>query len=154
MLAVSIEQRAVIGRLVCSVCLLLTAYCLLACRVPNLATPQCSEARDAVRRFYSFHFGNDMRQSAENVEAREQFLTLELLESFSSVGETSKDYFTATENYPKAFRVGSCSSETDKKATLQVLLFWRDDTKSEQKEVHVETVKVGDKWLINKVSDQ
>ncbi|MBK8464805.1 MAG: hypothetical protein IPL32_03160 [Chloracidobacterium sp.] len=92
-----------------------------------------------------------MRPSAENLKAREQFLTSELISSLSASTETAKDYFTATENYPKAFRVGECKLESDDKATLQVLLLWRDDTKSEQKEVHVEAVKVGDKWLINKV---
>ena len=53
----------------------------------------------------------------------------------------------------KAFRVGECSSDSDEKATLQVLLLWRDDTKNEQKQVYVEAVKVGEEWLINKVSN-
>jgi hypothetical protein len=92
-----------------------------------------------------------MHPSAENLKTREQFLTSELIGTLSGSTETAKDYFTATENYPKAFRVGSCTSESDDKAILQVVLLWRDDTKSEQKEVKVETVKTGDKWLINKV---
>jgi len=94
-----------------------------------------------------------MHPSPENLKAREQFLTRELIKVLSASSETSRDYFTATENYPKAFRVGSCSSDSNDKVTLQVLLLWRDDTKSEQKEVHVETVKTGDAWLINKVSN-
>jgi len=124
-----------------------------SCSIPSLEKPQCTEARDAVKRFYSFHFGNDMHPSPENLKAREQFLTSELIKVLSASSETSRDYFTATENYPKAFRVGSCSSDSNDKVTLQVLLLWRDDTKSEQKEVHVETVKTGDAWLINKVSN-
>jgi len=124
-----------------------------SCSIPSLEKPQCTEARDAVKRFYSFHFGNDMHPSPENLKAREQFLTRELIKVLSASSETSRDYFTATENYPKAFRVGSCSSDSNDKVTLQVLLLWRDDTKSEQKEVHVETVKTGDAWLINKVSN-
>ena len=124
-----------------------------SCSIPSLEKPQCTEARDAVKRFYSFHFGNDMRPSPENLKARAQFLTSELIKVLSASSETSRDYFTATENYPKAFRVGSCSSDSNDKVTLQVLLLWRDDTKSEQKEVHVETVKTGDAWLINKVSN-
>ncbi len=155
MLAVSREQRAVVfvWRTVRLICLLLTAYCLLSCSLPNLERPQCTAAREAVKRFYSFHFGNDMHPSAENLKAREQFLTSELIRSLSAATESAKDYFTATEDYPKAFRVGSCTSESDDKATLQVLLLWRDDTRNEQKEVHVETVKVGDKWLINNVAE-
>ena len=135
---------------VCSVAILFFAT---ACSVPNLEEPQCTVARDTVKRFYSFHFGNDMHPSPENLKAREQFLTSELISTLSASTETAKDYFTATENYPKAFRVGECTSGSDDKATFQVLLLWRDDTKSEQKEVHVETVKAGDKWLINNVAE-
>ncbi|MEO6052146.1 MAG: hypothetical protein ABIP78_12560 [Pyrinomonadaceae bacterium] len=80
-------------------------------------------------------------------------MSSELIGSLSGANETARDYFTATDNYPKAFRVGECKSDADDRAALQILLLWRDDTKSEQKEVHVETIKVGDKWLINKVSN-
>ncbi len=134
-----------------SVCSVAIFFFALACSVPSLEKPQCVAARDTVKRFYSFHFGNDMHPSADNLKAREQFLTSELISSLSASTETAKDYFTATEDYPKAFRVGECISGSDDKVILQVLLLWRDDTKSEQKEVHVETVKVSDKWLINKV---
>ena len=94
-----------------------------------------------------------MRPSPENLKAREQFLTSDLIKALSASRETSKDYFTATDNYPKAFRVGSCILDAEDKARLQVLLLWRDETKSEQKEVQVETVKTGEAWLINKVSN-
>ena len=152
-LAVGNGQLVVALRTVIFVCLLPTAYCQLSCSLPNLEKPQCTAARDTVKRFYSFHFGNDMHPSAENLKAREHFLTNELSDNLSTSSETAKDYFTATDNYPKAFRVGSCSLESNDKAILQVVLLWRDDTKSEQKEVHVETVKVAEKWLINKVSN-
>jgi len=92
-----------------------------------------------------------MHPSAENLKASEPFLTSELISTLSASTETAKDYFTATEDYPKAFRVGSCTSGSNDKVILQVLLLWRDDTKSEQKEVKVETIKTGDKWLINKI---
>jgi len=123
----------------------------LACSLPNLEKAQCAAARDTVKRFYSFHFGNDMRPSAETLKARERFLTSELISELAAPTETAKDYFTATEDYPKAFRVGECTSGSDDKVIMQVLLLWRDDTRNEQKEVHVETVKVGDTWLINRV---
>ncbi len=134
-----------------SVCSVAVVFFAPACSLPSLEKPQCAAARDTVKRFYSFHFGNDMHPSPENLKAREQFLTSELVSTLSASTETAKDYFTATETYPKAFRVGSCTSDSDDKATLQVLLLWRDDTKNEQKEVHAKTVKIGDKWLINKV---
>ena len=46
-----------------------------ACSVPNLESQQCSEARDVVKKFYSFHFANDMTPSPESLKASEQFLT-------------------------------------------------------------------------------
>ena len=135
------------------VCLLLSALGQLSCSLPNLEKPQCTAARDTVKRFYSFHFGNDMHPSLENLKARGAFLTSELVSALSASNESAKDYFTATDNYPRAFRVGSCTTDSDNSATLQVVLLWRDETKTEQKEVHVETRRVEDKWLINKVSN-
>ncbi len=129
------------------------AFCISACSIPSLENSQCSAARDAVKRFYSFHFGNDMRPTQQGLRARSSFLTSELNDALSASSETASDYFTATDNYPKAFRVGLCNAEGENKATLQVVLLWRDDTSSDQKEVAVETVKSGDKWLIDKVSN-
>jgi hypothetical protein len=132
-------------------CILHFALCISSCSVPNLEKPQCTAARDAVKRFYSFHFGNDIHPSLENLKARDQFLTTELVTSLSKSNETATDYFTSTEDYPKAFRVGECTAESGVKVTLQVLLLWRDDIRNDQKEVKVEAVKTADKWLINKV---
>ena len=151
-------QRRKIQRLFCLRVLatmrlttIMLAIATASCSLPNLEDANCSEARNVVKQFYSVHFGNDMRPSAENLKARERFLTNELTGSLSASNETAKDYFTATENYPRAFRVGTCASESNDKAILQVVLLWRDDTKSDQKEVKVEAVKDNGKWLINKV---
>lgn len=135
--------------------LLLTFYFFLSasCSLPSLESAQCTAARDSVKRFYSFHFGNDMHPSPDNLKASEAFLTPDLIGALSAQNDQARDYFTATENYPKAFRVGACTSDSTESATLQVVLLWRNDEKSEQKEVRVETVKSGDKWLINKVSN-
>jgi hypothetical protein len=148
------QQFAVRSRCVAALISCLFTFCFLlsSCSIPSLEKPQCTAARDVVKRFYSFHFGNDMHPSPENLKPREQFLTSELIQTLLTSSETTRDYFTATDNYPKAFRVGACTTDADNNATLQVLLLWRDDTKSEQKEVHVEAVKAGDTWLINKVS--
>ncbi len=129
------------------------AFLAVGCSLPNLEAPQCTEARDTVKRFYSFHFGSDMSSTPENLRSRKAFLTPELIEELAGSNETVSDYFTATENYPRAFRVGECSTNSAEKSTFQVLLLWRDETRSDQKEVLVETVKLGDKWLINKVSN-
>lgn len=134
-------------------CILSCALFISSCSIPSLEKAECTAGRDIVKRFYSFHFGNEMRPSPENLKAREQFLTDDLFKVLSGSGEAKKDYFTATEDYPKAFRVGECTVDSADRATLQVVLLWRDDSRSEQKEVRVETVQTGGKWLIDKVSN-
>jgi len=134
-------------------CILSFALCIASCSIPSLEKPECTAGRDIVKRFYSFHFGNEMSFSHENLKAREQFLTPDLVKILSGSGDTKKDYFTATDDYPKAFRVGECSVDSGDQATLQVVLLWRSDNENEQKEVYVEAVQIGDKWLINKVSN-
>ncbi len=134
------------------ICSLLAAFGSLSCSIPNLEKAECSEPRDEVKRFYSFHFGNGLQPSAESLEARKQFLTNELFTSLTASGENGKDYFTATDDYPKAFRVGECKVETTEKTSFQVLLLWRDEQRTEQKEIAVETVNKDGKWLINKVA--
>ena len=127
------------------------------CSIPNLEKPECTEARDAVKQFYSFHFGNDMHPSAENLKLRERYLTPEfmkiLMVDVTGLPATTKDYFTASEEPPKTFKIGKCELPQPDKANVQVQLYWRDDTKTVQKEVHVEAVKTNDVWLINKVAD-
>jgi hypothetical protein len=121
------------------------------CSVPNLETPQCTAARDTVKRFYSFYFDSDM-MSIEAAKTRSTFLTNELSSQLAGPKKDDIDYFTATSNPPKAFRVGECSSDAADTATFSVLMLWRDDTDSDQKEVRVEVVQRFGKWLINKVS--
>jgi hypothetical protein len=63
------------------------------------------------------------------------------------------DPFTiGTTDFPRAFRVGECSEMPDGKTVFEMLLFWRDDERTEQKKVRVEVEKSGDKWLIDKVN--
>ena len=127
---------------------------IASCSVPSLENPDCRTSRDAVRQFYSFHFGNDMRPSPENLKLREKFLTGELAQKLSASAETAKDYFTGTEKFPKAFRVGTCEAAAPDKTVFQVLLLWHEEEKNVQREVKAEMVKENDKWLVNKVSDQ
>jgi len=125
----------------------------ISCSIPNLEKPECTEARQTVREFYSFHFGNDMKLSKENLQKRERFLTDELKQNLAAQAENSKDYFTATDDYPKAFRVGDCNVAGENKIVFQVVLFWKDDSRSEQREIKVTIVKRNDKWLIDKVEN-
>ncbi|MEP7148687.1 MAG: hypothetical protein ABI857_07365 [Acidobacteriota bacterium] len=138
-------------------CLLLVACCLLACSLPNLEEADCTQARDIVREFYSFHFANDMHPTQENIRLREKYLThdyaTKLMHGEASVTPATKDLFTDSEDFPKAFRVGECKVvEAGQNVQFKVLMFWKDDEKSQQKPVVAFVRKENDKWLIDSVS--
>ncbi len=138
---------------------LLSAFCFTlftfaACSMPNLEKPECTAARQTVREFYSFHFGDQMKPSKESLQKREKFLSDELNRALAAPEiETATDYFTRTDDYPKAFRIGECAATNENRTVFQVVLFWKDDARSEQREVRVEAVKQNGKWLINGVGD-
>ncbi|HMM80814.1 MAG TPA: hypothetical protein PKC65_12405 [Pyrinomonadaceae bacterium] len=122
-----------------------------ACRVDTFDTSPCGEASDAARRFYSFHLGNDMTPSPENLEKRKKYLTDELFKQLSGIN-SKQDYFTASENFPRTFKIGHCTQNSAEDATVQVQIYWKDDYTTEQKDVLVDVAKRGGEWLINKVS--
>jgi len=133
-------------------CLLLSAFWVAGCSIPNLESQQCGDAREAVRKFYSFHYSNDIAPTIENLEVRKKYLTPQLFQSLSEK-LPQKDYFTDSDTAPKAFRVAGCREVDADTTDLGVHLFWKpDDETSIQKEVEVETEKQGDDWLINKVT--
>ncbi len=124
------------------------------CSIPNLESPECTAARTPVRQFYSFHIGNEMKPSAENLQLREKFLSAELRQELAKQGETDVDYFTQTADYPKTFRVGECQAVSPEKTVFQVVLFWKDENRNEQREINVEAVKQNESWLINKIESK
>ena len=138
--------------------LLFTFYFLLftcaACSMPNLEKPECTEARQTIKEFYSLHFGNEMKPSEEYLEKREKYLTDNLKFFISKNLQGKHDYFTLTEDYPKAFRIGECEVIESNKTVFQVVFFWKDDTRSEQRETKVEAVKENGKWLITGVKGE
>lgn len=150
--AVSGQWLAVGQRIFLTFCLLLTVCCSLNCgSVPNLEAPECTESRGAVKELYSFHFGNEMRFSEENLKQREKFLTPEFYKSLQSAQTDGDVLTTGGTDFPKAFRVGKCEIAAPDKTNFEVLLFWRDDTRTEQRAISVEVVKQGDRWLVNKI---
>ncbi len=132
-------------------CLLPFALLLSSCSVPNLEKPECTESRIAVKEFYSFHFGHEMKTTEESLKLREKFLTSSLFASFQQkIGEN--DVFTTNSaDFPKAFRLGVCKVIEPTKTDFEVVLFWKDDNRNEQKIIHIEAVKQTDKWLLNKI---
>ena len=93
-----------------------------------------------------------MHPTAENLKARERYLTSDLYKALSA-SAGSKDYFTASDEFPKTFKMGKCELPQTDRANVQVQIYWRDDTKTVQKEVNVEAVNQKDTWLINKVTN-
>ena len=133
--------------------LVLTILGVTGCSVPNLEEPDCRESRDVVREFYSLHFGNDMHQSAEAIKLREKYLTTLLKDNLLSAPLNDTDYFTATSDLPKAFRVGECKvNSPGQEVNFDILLFWKDDTRTEQKHISVAVRKENDTWRIDSVS--
>lgn len=147
------RQWSVVGSMGWVLCLLLTASFLLGCSVPNLANPECDQARDVVREFYSYHFGHNLGFGEEDLNARRDYLTPEFLANLSNV-PAGVDPFTRTADAPKAFRAGECKIlEPGKRTSFEVLLFWKDDVRSEQRPITVELVNRDGKWLIDKVTN-
>ncbi len=133
--------------------LLFTFYFLLftsACSIPNLEKPECTAARQTIREFYSMHFGTDMKPSEEYLVKREKYLSDRWKFFISKNLQNKHDYFTLTDDYPKAFRIGECEVVAPDKTVFQVLFFWKDDTRTEQRETKVELIKENENWLINR----
>lgn len=132
-------------------CLLLIACCSFSCSVPNLEAPECIESRNTVKEFYSYHFAHEMKLSPENLKLREKFLSPELVRSLENT-QTENDVFTTNStDYPKAFRTAGCEIVSPDKTVFEVVLFWRTDHRSEQKEIKVETIRQDGKWLVSKI---
>jgi len=148
------NSKCKIQNLLVSFCVVHFALLTVTCGVPNLETPVCNEARTVVREFYSLHFGNDMVFSQETLKRRERFLT----QGFSKLLEATNDgvdpFTTGTDDIPKAFRVGECREISADRVEFQILLFWRDDTRSEQREVKLEAARQNEKWLVDKIASQ
>ena len=130
----------------------LAAIFFAACfSVPNLESAECDAARNTMREFYSIHFGNEMQPSADYLRLREKFLTTDLRAQIAGRLTDKTDYFTATNDYPKAFRIGECTVAAPDRTIFGVVLFWRRNDVNDQRDVKVEAVKENGQWLINKV---
>lgn len=123
----------------------------IGCSVPNLEAPECAASRSSLKEFYSYHFGGEMRFSPENLKLHEKFLTPEFANSLQNL-QTENDIFTTNNiDFPKAFRIGGCEAISSEKTNVEVLFFWKDDARSEQKSIKVEAIKQDGKWLINEI---
>jgi hypothetical protein len=119
--------------------------------MPTIERQECISSRENVKHFYSFHFGNEMVFSPSNLKARERFLTKQFASWLATRTGAGDPFTTGTEDLPKAFRIGECKVRSTDRTSLQVLLFWKDDARTEQREIFVEAVKEEDYWLVDKV---
>jgi hypothetical protein len=127
------------------------ALCVAGCGVPNLESPECSSARAQVKQFYSFHFGNDMTPTAENIKLRERFLTPEFFrDSMKEIETVNIDPFTGTDPPPTTFKIGKCVSD-EKQADFEVQLYWRNDVSTKQDTTTVRLVKRDGRWLVKQI---
>ena len=95
-----------------------------------------------------------MTPSPVYLKKRAIYLSKELKEKLADEIDSKKDYFTNTDDYPKAFRAGACENAGKEKTKFEILLFWRDNETNIQRAIEVETVTENDKWLINKVTSK
>lgn len=135
-------------------CILNFAFLIDGCRFYSLEPVECTEARVAAKQFYSFHFGNDMRATAENYKSRERFLTPRYYTALAAAAEGSLDQFTLTQDHPKTFKIGECKTDSATNVDLQIQLYWRDDYSTVQQEVVANMVKESGKWLLDGVGSK
>lgn len=124
---------------------------LAGCSLPTLEVPECAQARVTAKEFYSYHFGNEMKFSEAALKPREKFLTPRLAADVRSAAADSDPFTTDSGDIPKAFRIGGCEKLSETAVRIEVLLFWRDDQRSEERRIYIEVVESGSKWLIDKI---
>jgi hypothetical protein len=92
-----------------------------------------------------------MAFSPETLKQRERFLTPELAEKVRASTAGTDPFTTGDTDFPKAFRVGECRVLAPDRTQFDVLLFWKDDIRSEQRKITVQAVNEDGNWLIDKV---
>ncbi len=133
--------------------LIAAAIFAAGCSVPQFEPAECGVARPALREFYSTHFAGDMLFSKERLEERRRFLTDRFYGTLTGATGDADPFTSGTADVPRAFRIGSCERPAEGRTSFEVLLFWRDDSRTEQRAIRVELEQTGDTWLIDKVNN-
>lgn len=142
--------RYIVVRVSIVCCLLMTAISQPACSIPNLEGQQCTEARDTVKEFYSWYMGTD----AETRQKQNEIYYRYIASNFQSSAGPETDKFYLSETTPTTFKIGKCEQTNDQRIAMQVQLYWRQDGKTDQKEVYADLIKVRDSWQIDKVESR
>jgi hypothetical protein len=125
---------------------------LAGCSIPNLESASCIESRNSLREFYSYHFGNSMTFSIDDLKAREKFLTPKFAERLRGTKEGTDPFTTGTTDIPKTFRAAECREVAPERTSFDVMLYWKNDERTEERKINVEMVKHGDAWLVDNVA--
>ncbi len=132
-----------------AICLAAGAFTAPSCSLPNLEKPECVQARDNVKQFYSWMIGTDPLERQAHSEIFRKFIS----PSFAAdPGDVEIDPYTLSAVAPKTFRLGKCEVLDPDKIRLQVQLLWREEPNSRQQDVNVEAVRSDDRWLITKIT--
>ena len=121
-----------------------------ACSVPTLESNSCLQAQESLKQLLSVHFDKGFEGGKAYKEHRAEHITDRLKSEIDS--RPGFDYLTQTDDPPKAFRIGTCTEKGNDEVSLSVLLFWRDDNRSEQQEVNIDMKRIGGKWLADSAS--
>jgi hypothetical protein len=128
----------------------LSVLSCVSCSVPTLESESCLQAQGSLKKLLSLHFDKGFEGGKEYKEHRSQYITDRLKDEIDA--RPGFDYLTQTIDPPKAFRIGTCTERGKDVVSLSVLLFWRDEKRSEQREVNIVLKRVGDKWLTDSAS--
>lgn len=102
-----------------------------------------------MKEFYSWYFANDAEKRNKSPEMFDKYVAPGTRPTTNS----DVDPFVLTSDFPKAFRVGECTViEPGKRVRFELLLFWKDDKRSEQRSIHLDVDKVDGKWMIKAVT--
>ena len=95
-----------------------------------------------------------MAFTAENLEQRRPYLTTRFYDELKTRSVNGDPFTQTADDPPKAFRVGECRVvEPGKRTSFEVLLFWKTDTRSEQRPIRVEIEKTDGRWLVDSVAN-
>jgi len=128
-------------------CMLLAVVSQTGCSIPNLEGQSCTEARDAVKEFYSWYLGTDADTRLRQRDIYDRYVSQDFP---ASHGQNGGPFFLS-DSTPTTFKIGKCEAVNDSTVEIQVQLYWRSDNRTDQREIYAETIKNNDKWLINKI---
>ncbi|REJ77705.1 MAG: hypothetical protein DWQ47_15150 [Acidobacteria bacterium] len=129
---------------------LVSLFAFSTCSVPNLEPKSCIEARGELKKLYSLHFDRGFDPDERYRKDRDEYLSNRLK---SSIDAGEEDYLTQTADHPKAFRIGECG-ELAERVQFEILLFWKDDSRDEQREILVDMVRDESVWKVDRVSSR